>query len=214
MPVFLSGSLLARTTTWLRILPPGLKAGHLLTLANSRYVLVEPPHHVAPARIEDFFFDLLLAGYIPILTHPERLSWIESKYDVIKRLAARGVWMQVTCGSLRGSFGRRVRYWSERLLGDGIVHILATDAHNTSTRRPDLLEGRWEAERHVGKEEAQRLVLTRPSAVMSKLTPSEMADLERDKPMRGSRRDDSFAPTFAGGGGSGLARRVRHLFSR
>jgi protein-tyrosine phosphatase len=77
-----------------------LREGCLLTLADSPYVLVEPPHHVAPARLEGFFFDLLLAGYIPILTHPERLSWIENKYDVIKRLASRGVWMQITSGSI------------------------------------------------------------------------------------------------------------------
>src|SRR5271166_4973228 len=67
---------------------PGLKEGRLLTLADSAYVLVEPPHHVAPARLEDLFFDICLAGYVPILTHPERLSWIESKYDVIERLVA------------------------------------------------------------------------------------------------------------------------------
>src|SRR5271157_4088741 len=47
----------------------GLKSGHLLTLADSAYVLVEPPHHVAPARIEDLFFDILLAGCVPVLTH-------------------------------------------------------------------------------------------------------------------------------------------------
>ena len=66
----------------------GLKDGRLLTLADSSYVLVEPPHHVAPARLEDLFFDICLGGYVPILTHPERLSWIESKYDVMKRLVA------------------------------------------------------------------------------------------------------------------------------
>ena len=52
----------------------GLRGGRLLTLADSRYVLVEPPHHVAPLKLEQFFFDLVAAGYVPILTHPERLS--------------------------------------------------------------------------------------------------------------------------------------------
>lgn len=85
----------------------GLKRGHLLTLADTAYVLVEPPHHVAPARVEELFFAILLAGYVPVLTHPERLTWIENKYDVMERLASRGVWMQITSGSLTGSFGRR-----------------------------------------------------------------------------------------------------------
>ena len=45
----------------------GLKQGHLLPIGDSRYVLVEPPHHVAPARLEDLFFNILLGGYIPVL---------------------------------------------------------------------------------------------------------------------------------------------------
>ena len=51
-----------------------LRSGHLLSLADTRYVLVEPPHHIAPPRLEDLFFNILVAGYVPILTHPERLT--------------------------------------------------------------------------------------------------------------------------------------------
>ncbi len=46
----------------------GLKRGHLLALGDTAYVLVEPPHHVAPARLDELFFAILLAGYIPVLT--------------------------------------------------------------------------------------------------------------------------------------------------
>ena len=45
----------------------GLQEGRLLPLGDSSYVLVEPPHHIAPARLEDLFFSILLGGYIPIL---------------------------------------------------------------------------------------------------------------------------------------------------
>src|SRR5262245_56274531 len=82
----------------------GLRAGRLLSLADTRYVLVEPPHHVAPVRLEQFFFDLVAAGYVPILTHPERLSWIEAQYSAIQRLAQGGVWMQINDHSLIGAF--------------------------------------------------------------------------------------------------------------
>lgn len=67
-----------------------LRSGHLLSLADTRYVLVEPPHHVAPPRLEDLFFELLVAGYVPILTHPERLTWINSHYEMLQRLANTG----------------------------------------------------------------------------------------------------------------------------
>ena len=79
-----------------------LKAGRALTINNSRYLLLEPPHHVPPPRLEDHIFGLQTAGYVPILTHPERLSWIEGHYDLVKRLVYSGILMQLTAGSLLG----------------------------------------------------------------------------------------------------------------
>jgi len=110
-----------------------LDAGEILTLGQSRYVLIELPRHVAPIRMEAFFFDILDAGYVPILTHPERLIWICDRYTMIERLAFSGVWMQITAGSLTGRFGSRARYWAERMLAEGIVHILASDAHDAQS---------------------------------------------------------------------------------
>lgn len=152
----------------------GLKSGRLLTLNDTRYVLVEPPHHVAPARLEDLFFEILMAGYVPILTHPERLTWIGDQYPLMQRLVESGVWMQVTSGSLTGTFGRDSRYWAERLLDEGLVHILATDAHDTHRRPPDLARGRELAAKRLGDGEATNLVFTRPRGILVNAAPSEM----------------------------------------
>lgn len=144
------------------------------TLASSRYVLVEPPDHVAPIRLEQFFFEILIAGYMPILTHPERLRWISDRYQTIERLSRYGVWMQITAGSLTGNFGREPRYWAERMLADGHVHLLATDAHDTHRRAPDLSKGREAAARRVGEREATHMVLTRPRGVIENEPPSSL----------------------------------------
>jgi protein-tyrosine phosphatase len=143
-----------------------LQDGHLLSLADTRYVLVEPPHHTAPPRLGELLFSIMTAGFVPILTHPERLTWIESHYDTIRLLAERGVWMQITAGALTGSFGRAPRYWGERMLCEGLVHILATDAHNMKSRPPVLSAGRKCAENLIGAEEARRLVEDRPAAIL------------------------------------------------
>jgi protein-tyrosine phosphatase len=151
-----------------------LRGGHLLSLADTRYVLVEPPHHVIPPRMDDLFFNILVAGYVPILTHPERLSWIESQYAAIKRLVSAGVWMQITAGSLAGAFGRRARYWGERMLDEGCVHILATDAHDTQRRPPNLSGGRALAAKRLGEDEAAHLVETRPRGVLFNMAPADL----------------------------------------
>lgn len=160
----------------------GLRAGHLLSLADTRYVLVEPPHHTAPPRLDDLFFSIMAAGYVPILTHPERLTWIKSHYDLIRTLAHRGAWMQLTAGSLTGAFGRAPKYWSERMLDEGLVQILATDAHDPVRRRPILGEGYARAAELVGEEEARQLVYDRPWAVLNDAPPSEIAPPRQTSP--------------------------------
>jgi protein-tyrosine phosphatase len=152
----------------------GLRSGRLLPLADSRYVLVEPPHHTAPPQLEELFFNLLAAGYVPVLTHPERLSWVPSRYEAIKRLAQSGVWMQITAGSLTGRFGRKALYWAERMLDEGHVHLIASDAHDTGRRPPDMAAGRECAAKRLGDEEALNLVDVRPRGVLNDHDPSTL----------------------------------------
>ena len=125
------------------------------------------------------FFSLLVADYVPILTHPERLTWISSHYETVQRLVRAGVWMQITAGSLTGAFGRNARYWGERMLDEGYVHILATDAHDVSRRPPNLSQGRALAEKRVGDAEAQHLVFTRPRGILLNDLPSNQPKPER-----------------------------------
>jgi protein-tyrosine phosphatase len=199
----------------------GLRDGRLLTLADSRYVLVEPPHHTAPPQLEDFFFNLMVAGYVPILTHPERLSWVPSRYETIKKLVRAGVWMQITAGSFTGAFGRNALYWAQRLLDEGCVHLVASDAHDLKRRPPDLAAGFESVAKRVGMEEAQRLVLTRPMAILEDQAPSSLpeplgvADAKRSVPetaVRSRRRGDDGVGGRAADGGGGLSGRLRRLF--
>lgn len=145
------------------------------TLHGTRYFLYEPPHHTVPPRFTDSLFDCLANGYVPLVTHPERLTWLSEEYYPWFREAARqGAWIQVTAGALTGRFGTRASYWAERMLSDGIVHLLATDAHNPTHRPPLLAEGREAAARLVGTEEAERLVMGRPRAILDNLPPAQV----------------------------------------
>ncbi len=152
----------------------GLRSGRIVSLAGSRYILIEPPHHTAPPHLESFFFSMLVEGFVPILTHPERLNWLPHRYESIRQLVRAGVWMQVTSGSLAGAFGRHAQYWAHRMLDEGCVHILATDAHDTQRRPPDLSRGRDLAAARVGVEEADHLVRTRPSGVIDNEIPANL----------------------------------------
>jgi protein-tyrosine phosphatase len=168
-----------------------LRAGSALTLNESRYFLFEPTHHLLPPRLENHVFGLQTAGFVPILTHPERLSWLDGHYDLVKRLVYSGVLMQLTAGSLLGRFGRRPRYWAERMLEEGLCHLLASDAHDTEQRPPRLAEARDLVAQRVGDEEATHLVLTRPQGILNDVRPADLP------PPRGNVAQEKSRPEAA-----------------
>lgn len=153
----------------------GLRSGAVPTLNGSRYFLLEPSHTTPPPRLEDAVFNLIAAGYTPIITHPERLTWVESHYPVFLRLIEQGAWMQVTGAALLGTFGPRAKLWGERFVGEGHTHILATDAHSAGRRCPQLSTALQRVEQLVGAEEARKMVLDRPLGVLENRAPQGFA---------------------------------------
>jgi protein-tyrosine phosphatase len=154
-----------------------VRAGRVPTIAGSRYLLLEPPHHVAPPGFEQQVFALMAAGLVPVITHPERLSWVEEHHALFLRLVERGAWMQITAGALTGRHGRRPKYWGERFVAEGHAHILATDAHDDRRRPPLLAEAREAAARLAGAGEAKHMVCTRPAGIIAGRAPSELPPL-------------------------------------
>lgn len=182
-------------------LAQGLKDGRVLTLNDSRYFLFEPPHHVMPPRLEHAVFDVMAAGYQPIITHPERLTWIENHYDVMQKMAHAGAWMQITCGSITGRFGRRPQYWAERMVDEGLVHILATDAHNLRNRSPSMAKSRDMVAERLGEDEATNMVLVRPQGILDNAEPHTLPPPIGAAPVQPTRQGGLFS-------GFGLKRRT------
>ncbi|MCP5002103.1 MAG: capsular biosynthesis protein [Hyphomicrobiales bacterium] len=151
-------------------LPVTLGTEFIPTLNGTRYFLFEPTHHVLPPRLEELSARLLNVGFIPIITHPERLSWIVQHYHIIERLNEMGCLMQITAGSVTGAFGKTVRYYTERLLDEGRVDIIASDAHNTNSRPPILSKARDIVAGRLGIEAATSMVLGRPAQILANRT--------------------------------------------
>ena len=153
----------------------GLRTGRIPTLNGSRYFLLEPSHTTPPPRFEGAVVELIEAGYTPIITHPERLTWVEWHFPVFLRLVEQGAWLQITAGALSGLFGRRAQHWGRRFLAEGHTHLIASDAHSHNRRVPRMREAHDLARSWLGEEEARRLVLDRPQAVIDNLPPQDVA---------------------------------------
>ncbi|MBI4339444.1 MAG: capsular biosynthesis protein [Chloroflexi bacterium] len=113
--------------------------GSTVTLNGSRYLLVEIDFVQWPPYTADALFQLQLAGYIPVLAHPERQASIQASPELLEKLVERGSYSEVTAGSLLGDFGARAQECAEELVRRGLVHFMASDGHTPTRNRPPLM---------------------------------------------------------------------------
>jgi protein-tyrosine phosphatase len=146
----------------------------LPTLFGSRYFLLEMPNHFPVNLLQDNVFSSLSAGFVPVITHPERQGWCDRYYHQLKTAVEQGAWVQITANSLTGTFGKAAQSRAERLLDDGLVALIASDGHNTFRRPPVLTPGVEVAKKWVGESEAWHMVCTRPHGVVDNTAPDQL----------------------------------------
>jgi protein-tyrosine phosphatase len=152
---------------WSDGLIPGLLDGTNLRLAgNPKWFLFELPDSHVPVHLERLVFDLQIAGQHPVLAHPERNLELAGDAKRLADLRARGVAVQVTAMSVTGDFGPKAKKAAERWLKEGLVDVLATDAHNTGRRPPRLRAAVDRAAKWIGEEAARRLVQDNPARIL------------------------------------------------
>jgi protein-tyrosine phosphatase len=76
------------------------------------------------AGADEILSQLLDAGMLPIVTHPERNSTLQRKLDDLARWSEMGCYVQVTAGSILGGFGRAPRSSSFEMLDRRLVHFI------------------------------------------------------------------------------------------
>jgi protein-tyrosine phosphatase len=144
-----------------------LRSGATLRLGgNPRWFLFELPDTHLPAHLDRMIFDMNLAGSYAVLAHPERNQELCDHPERLEPLRRQGVAVQVTAMSVTGDFGRKAKKTADRWLAEGLVDLLATDAHNTGKRPPKLRAAMEAAAKIVGPENAERLVQGNPERIL------------------------------------------------
>jgi protein-tyrosine phosphatase len=140
-----------------------------LPLAGSRYLLLEFGPEAGVAEAADLVHELSVAGWRPVLAHPEFIHWMAADPPAVAHLVSLGALAQVTAMSLTGDFGRRAQADASRLVEMGLVHFVASDAHDLKRRPPGLARA-WEAiAERWGEETASELLADNPRAVVAGL---------------------------------------------
>ncbi|MCD6062171.1 MAG: hypothetical protein K0R82_82 [Flavipsychrobacter sp.] len=106
-----------------------LEAKDLLTVTENQ-VLVEISFLVEPISFHDILFKMQMAGYRPILAHPERYGFYHGKPDAYRELKNRGCLLQLNTLALTGYYGKPVKQAAEKNLKDGLYSYCGTDMHH------------------------------------------------------------------------------------
>lgn len=109
-----------------------------LGLGGSQWLLIEPPFKTDVGGLEELVLNLLRDGHRVVLAHPERCPGLHREPAVLRRLVDHGVATSVTAGSLTGRFGGDVRRFALALAAEGLLHNVASDAHDHLHRPPSM----------------------------------------------------------------------------
>jgi protein-tyrosine phosphatase len=127
-----------------------LEQSQLLTLAGSNYILLEMPSSRVPRTMEETCHELVIQGFVPVIAHPERNAEVAESPTKLERLIELGAVGQVTAQSLAGTFGSKLQKLSLDLCRRNAVHIIASDAHDSSHRPFGLSEAFKVVEKELG----------------------------------------------------------------
>jgi protein-tyrosine phosphatase len=156
-----------------------LEAGEILTINNSRYLLLELPMlQQLPVYTEQLLFSLVTNGYQPIIPHPERTVELQSNYALITRLHRAGAIFQVTWGALIGWISPAAQKTARAILAADMAHIFSTDAHNAASRLLTIDKASTYLEELKGPGAAEMMLSTRPRLVIN----DQDLDLPEPKP--------------------------------
>ncbi len=127
-------------------LPQLVTEKKILTINQSQYLLMEFAFDEDPEFVEIMVDRVKEINIKPIIAHPERYEFIKEDIELAKRLVRKGCIFQANKGSLMGRYGRRSEDTVYKLLKEGLVDIVASDAHSAEIRTPDMRRARSAAE--------------------------------------------------------------------
>ena len=106
-----------------------------LTGKQGKYALIEFTADVNSQAAVALIFQLSMAGFKPIVVHPERFYFVQRHPEVAGEMQSRGALIMPNATSFMGHYGVDALETAEKIVQDGFADALSSDAH-----RPDYYE--------------------------------------------------------------------------
>jgi protein-tyrosine phosphatase len=151
------------------------------------YLLLEFNEISIPPGMDQTLHAIQLAGVRPIITHPERNSILRAHPDRLRQWVKQGCFAQVTGGALTGVFGHVAQRIALQWISEGLIHFVASDAHNTQSRPLRLLPAYDVVMDQFGEQKAHGLFLENPLAAFEGRELPYVPEVEEQAPPRRKR---------------------------
>jgi protein-tyrosine phosphatase len=147
---------------------------------QKNYLLVEFNEIAIPPVMDQTLHEMQLAGTRVIITHPERNRILRLRAERLTKWVRLGCYGQVTGGALTGRFGTKAQEAAKQWIGAGLIHIVASDAHNTTSRPLQLRPAYDLVEKEFGAEKARALFIDNPLAAFEGRELPHVPELENE----------------------------------
>ena len=147
-----------------------LKTQRASTINNTNYVLIELPMQSELPNLKNVMYTLIGNGYIPIIAHPERYSYVKENPNWLLDYIELGVLFQANYGSIIGMYGRESQKTVKLLLKHDMIHFLGSDVHRPKTiyaKMPEILQ---ELQKVLERDKLKRLTKINPQLVLENET--------------------------------------------
>ena len=143
-----------------------LKQGRLISINDSRYLLVEFGSYENASVAIHKLQKLTAEGYVPIVAHPERYFFVHEHGDVVYRMKELGCLVQINKDSLKGRFGRKAMKSAYEILENYDADFIASDGHSQYSRTPYLADTYEIVSEHFSADYADFLLNDNPRKVL------------------------------------------------
>ena len=135
-----------------------LKSGEIRTMNGTRYVLVEFNVRTPFRQIREAIRLLSEARFRPIIAHVERYQSLTKRMERIEEMIDMKALLQMNISSVDGGFLNENKRWCRKLLKEGCITFLGTDAHNVDSRAPYTQDFIPWLRKHCGEDETEYML--------------------------------------------------------
>ncbi len=139
----------------------------VFTINGLGYLMVEFADSFIPPATEEILRSLIAQGVAPVITHPERNPILQGSFKRLEKWIGMGCLLQITAQCLTDRFGKAAEKTAWALLKKGMVHVVASDAHDTEHRPPRLDIARDILTREFNAQMASTLLEENPSSIIA-----------------------------------------------